>query len=569
MTIAIIKKTKWNTKYRTRLQFELIIYAKLFNLLLFQNALFGLPFIATVLIFAYKRGFYKFSQVNWLKITPAHGTVQDKMFNNVSDSPEKHTLHQPTTGIYPHSTTISSNESEALSTRLTTIPTMTTKRMKIIDHLPMRLVYIKTRKTGSSTMTNILYRFALRHNLSVMTFLHNYPKVGNQFPMHELNFMVDQPKPSFNLIMEHLYYDEDYFSNLMPGKKIFISTLRNPFEQLMSDVHYQKGKTKKRKLKSLIRKYKRFNMLNSYTLTEKMHPVAEEDILANILNSPEKLNRYGQRYLKMPQFFSGNKLNDTEVVSMENNKRNIHEYLQEMSSKFELVLITEYYDASLVLLKRKLSWELQDIIYSPLKRGRYTKKHGDNLDNLQLKHQQLKPTEYALYQHFNQTFWGFLSRQPTDFWEEVEHYKNVKDQVLRFCGKSYKILQKDAARVETLIKQSDSLLIKNTRWNKPFRLDFLDCVLMKTHKDTFVNINTIKNFPRLCQKLTFPSRTSPQKRTRVGVRKFITLRNYPLFNSRHCSPVSTRYHLPLDVFTMQDAYDWDDYFRKSKKHHKQ
>ena len=467
-------------------------------------------------------------------------TVESKLRDDLSHANyrvfiEKPKLHPIKTNADMHFTTIPGNNK-----RETAVPriNISEKKTTVLTN-SIRLVYIKTRKTGSSTMTNILYRFALSHNLTVMTFLHrtSHPTTRKQFPIHQLNFLQDQPKPSFNLIMEHLYYDDNLFE-LMPGKKIFISTLRNPFDQLMSDVHYQR-RMKKPKNETQSRK--------------------QEDILQRILMLPEKLKRFGQRYLKIPKVFTVNQPNDSHEISQEYNQTVMRGFLQELSSKFQLVLITEYYDASLVLLKRKLSWELQDIIYSPLKRGKYVKS-----PNLLTRHQQLKPEEYALYDHFNQTFWNFLSEQSPDFWKEVEHYKQIKDKSLRFCDKYYGVLEKDATGVKTIIEENATLQIQKSPWNEPFKVDPLDCILMKTHKNTFLNLNTIRNFPNLCEA---GFRLNPYFKRIDNVKKFTLLGNRPIFDQRFCSPLSTRYHIPVDVFSAKTAFDWDDYF-KAKIHNR-
>ena len=530
------------------------------------------PFLATALILGYNRGSNNTYQVKLLETIPVRKTMHDLLdsdftaepklqydllkYSNYSDSIEKQKLQTINTNAEIHLTTISDNNEPETAVRRIKISNIKTTVLKnSIESL--RLVYIKTRKTGSSTMTNILYRLALRHNLTVMTFLHrtSHPTAGKQFPVHQLNFLLGQPQPSFNLIMEHLYYDEGLFDELMPGNKIFISTLRYPFDQLMSDVHYQQRRMKNPK--PALSQYERLQ-LNSYTSSKRLSNLEQEDVLQRILMSPEKLKRYGQRYLKIPKVFTANQPNDSQMVSETYNHTAIKGYLQELSSKFQLVLITEYYDASLVLLKRKLSWELRDIIYSPLKRGRYVKS-----PNLQTRHQQLKPEEYALYDHFNQTFWTFLSEQSPDFWKEVEHYKKIKDKSLRFCDKYYSILEKDATEVKTIIKQNATLQIQKSPWNEPFTVDTLDCILMKTHKNTFLNLNTIRNFPSLCEKAGF--RLNPKSIN--NVRKFSVLGNRPIFDQRFCLPVSTRYQLPVDVFSVTTAYDWDDYF-KAKIHHR-
>ena len=400
----------------------------------------------------------------------------------------------------------------------------------------LRLIYIKTRKTGSSTMTNILYRFALRHNLTVMTF-------SNMYPIHKLKFLKNYPKPEFKLIMEHLYYDERFFDELMPGRKIFISSLRHPFSQLNSDIHYQKNRRSKLPKAKI-----------------KLSALRDKDILKRILMSPKKLKQYGQRYLKMPDPYSHNDTDENQGPDQENHFR---KHLQNLSTKFLLILITEYYDASLVLLKRRMSWELQDIIYSPLKMGQYEKKDDDHSNEFLSRHQQLRPKEYALFEHFNQTLWADISGESQDFWGEVWHYKNINDKILKFCDTYYKILEIDTSKVETIIHQNRSLRIEKSPWNNVFEIDSLDCVLMKTQKDVFRIMNTIKNFPQLCDNQLLQRNTFARKW--FGTRTFFVKRSYPMFDRRYCSSLSTRYKIPIEVMAAKESYDWDDFFKKPNK----
>ena len=56
---------------------------------------------------------------------------------------------------------------------------------------------------------------------------------------------------------------------------------------------------------------------------------------------------------------------------------------------FEMVLIREYFDESLVLMRRKLCWQFQDILYFPLKVGEYNLSREQYSDELMEKHKQL------------------------------------------------------------------------------------------------------------------------------------------------------------------------------------
>ena len=365
-------------------------------------------------------------------------------------------------------------------------------------------------------MTNILYRLAFRYNLKVMTFYHETPQA-----IHKMKLLRKKPRPRFDLIMEHLKFDETFFDEVMKGKKHYISTLRNPFDQLASQVHF----------------------LDTRGFSHSASKVNTSDQLEQILRSSENLNRYGQTYIKIPE----------KYTSSEND---LNEYLESLSEKFLLILMTEYYDASLVLLKRKLSWTLNDIVYSPLKRGKYSI-DTDTKEIYTLKHRKLRPVEYALFEYFNNTFWSSLLQESSDFWSEVKHYQHINSNISSFCAKYYEVVKGDIKNVRSVIKDKSKMTIEKSEWNDGFVVDAVDCILMKIHKTVFLITNTIKNFPILCKWRKHSSR-------RNDIRVISINKNYATFNSKYCSSATTKYGIPIDVLSTKGAYDWDDFFEKQK-----
>lgn len=385
------------------------------------------------------------------------------------------------------------------------------------DNKPFKLIYIKTLKTGSSTITNILYRFALRHNLNVMTFYQESPR-----PIHKMGFLRKEPQPTFHMIMEHLLFNETFFDKVMPGHKHYISSLRYPLHQLISHIHYK-------------------NEMVFAHQSKRKRSAARFDV-STIMSSSKEIDKLGQRYIKIPKEHLGS-------------SDDMMKYLQELNSKFLLMLITEYYDASLIMLKRKLSIELKDLIYSPLKRGIYA---TENSAKLLSQHKKMKPEEYALFLYFNNTLWNSISKESSDFWSEVEHFESVNHRVSRFCEQYHKRLQTNTSNIYSIINDPNGIRIKSTSWNEEFVIDPLDCIMMKVHKTVFLLLNTIKNFPVLCSKKSKVSRDIDIRRILLDDSKRFK------FNSKYCSEQFTRYNIPLEVFTMKGAYDWDDYFRKQK-----
>ncbi len=66
-------------------------------------------------------------------------------------------------------------------------------------------------------------------------------------------------------------------------------------------------------------------------------------------------------------------------------------------------------------------------------------------------HRDLKPDEYALYNYFNKTLWSKIDNQPADFWQEVDHFKQLKKNVTKFCEDFYKLLRNNPKQFLTLI----------------------------------------------------------------------------------------------------------------------
>lgn len=49
-----------------------------------------------------------------------------------------------------------------------------------------------------------------------------------------------------------------------------------------------------------------------------------------------------------------------------NDPATIRKHINDLAEKIDLVLIMEYFDESLVLLKRELCWDLDDVVYFKL-----------------------------------------------------------------------------------------------------------------------------------------------------------------------------------------------------------
>ncbi|GAA6217090.1 galactosylceramide sulfotransferase-like [Lates japonicus] len=80
-------------------------------------------------------------------------------------------------------------------------------------------------------------------------------------------------------------------------------------------------------------------------------------------------------------------------------------HIHNLSKHFDLVLIAEYFEESLILLKDKLCWTMEDIIYFKLN-ARKSSSVSQLTPELRAKALEWNGADWRLYQHFNATFWA-------------------------------------------------------------------------------------------------------------------------------------------------------------------
>ena len=114
-----------------------------------------------------------------------------------------------------------------------------------------------------------------------------------------------------------------------------------------------------------------------------------------------------------------------------NDTRYIDHFVDVVDQQFDLVLISDYFDESLILLKRLLRWSTQDVIYfKKLSSGKSKKPDVD--EELRELHRKHSMADRALYDHFIDIFQHRLSQQ-RGLAEEVSEFRDVLKRVWQFC----------------------------------------------------------------------------------------------------------------------------------------
>ena len=184
-------------------------------------------------------------------------------------------------------------------------------------------------------------------------------------------------------------------------------------------------------------------------------------------------------------------------------RENFQLRLHQVDKEFDLVTITEQFDLSLLLLRRKLCWDISDMLYIPLKKADYELNMNadlvniSKLDSWNQRYEKLNPNAYLLYNHFNQTFWDLTTKTSPDLQEELLFFKQLKQKTSEYCSKYIGQIVKNASMFLQTSKSAFVLHIPASKWGKSRILDPIHCAMMKLHKYTFNYISVSKFKPRV------------------------------------------------------------------------
>ncbi|XP_062454317.1 protein KRI1 homolog [Rhea pennata] len=205
------------------------------------------------------------------------------------------------------------------------------------------VAFVKTHKTGSSTLQNILFRAAERRNLTLA-----FPRYTFQFayPQPFSPAFAEPPPPGaagYDLLLSHLRLEPAALRRLMPPGTVFLTILRDPVRTYRSVFHYYCGsvpafqplRNRSRPLAAFLRRPRRY-----YDPREPGNGLARNpmafDLGLEAGGDPSGSGGAWQRELE--------RLNRT----------------------FGLVLIAERFEESLLLARELLGLRLEELAFVPL-----------------------------------------------------------------------------------------------------------------------------------------------------------------------------------------------------------
>ncbi|KAJ1089324.1 hypothetical protein NDU88_002475 [Pleurodeles waltl] len=254
---------------------------------------------------------------------------------------------------------------------------------------------------------NIMYRFTEKHNLSIalpvdhLGIFHYPQKFQAKFVE---GFLTKKSGEHYNIMCNHLKFNLHEVQKVMQNNTVYVSILRNPISLLESSYSY-------------------FRFLPSFNKSK---------TLSEFLASPGSFYNPTESYHMLVKntmwydFGYDSNAEDTDPY--------VQSVLKEIEQRFQLVLIAEYFDESMVLLKNMLCWEIEDVVNFKL-----NSRSKDSIQHLTEKSKDRAKEwcslDWKLYQHFNRTFWKRIHETigPEKMQEELKQLHSKQDELKDVC----------------------------------------------------------------------------------------------------------------------------------------
>ncbi|XP_035691828.1 galactose-3-O-sulfotransferase 3-like [Branchiostoma floridae] len=307
------------------------------------------------------------------------------------------------------------------------------------------LVFVKVHKAGGTTVYRLLMTFGLRHHLNFVipqqTRKNRGHNLGWPRPLKQGQYLPRIPGEPFHILTNHVVYNREALHDVMPNHTVYMAILREPFSHLKS-------------------------VMNFYDLPS-LYKLPKKNTMKSFLSRPKFYEKRWRRHRKDQPFSYTNLMSFDMGIdpSSRLDTEYVRGHIKHLDAEFFLVLILEYLDESLVLLKRYMCWDISDIFYTTMNLMSYDQKIADASEKMRDQHRAWSVADYMLYEHFNRTLWRKIRQEGEDFWRELNTFRDMKTRVQEFCETSGR-------------SKSARTTFEGSPWSKPFVVDFAFCRLL-------------------------------------------------------------------------------------------
>ncbi|XP_015346997.1 galactose-3-O-sulfotransferase 4 isoform X2 [Marmota marmota marmota] len=313
-----------------------------------------------------------------------------------------------------------------------------------------RLVFLKTHKSGSSSVLSLLHRYGDRHGLRFALptrYQFGYPRLFRASQVKGYHPQGGGTQPPFHILCHHMRFNLKEVLQVMPSDSFFFSIVRDPAALARSAFSYYKSTSSA---------FRKAPSLAAFLANPRAfyRPGGRGDYYARNLLwfdfglpfPPEKRIKRGNP--KDPDSHQGHVLpsgtgpraqildpnallqpvstvadGHSQAVSPTSFNLGSSSFIQWglawLDSVFDLVMVAEYFDESLVLLADALCWGLDDVVgfMHNAQAGGEQGLRAAGTGGLTAEDQQLTARarawnnlDWALYVHFNRSLWARIEQ---------------------------------------------------------------------------------------------------------------------------------------------------------------
>ncbi|KAK6189050.1 hypothetical protein SNE40_005098 [Patella caerulea] len=305
------------------------------------------------------------------------------------------------------------------------------------------IAFLKVHKCGSSTASNLLRRYSIKNHLNtVLT-----KKISDFWILNGASEVIPLPKGEyFNILDLDTFYNKALYQKVVPHAKFYLAIMREPVSRYISfefDGSFHGGIF--RRNTSQVYMFEDPNAGDKRSLLQQMS------------------NEFG---------LSINSRFDDKLIKS---------HLETIDKEFNFVIIREYYDESLILLRRLLCWRMQDVLYIPVNNN-LTKKPSPITPSGRAKLEKLLKADVIFYNHFKNKLLKSIHDLGVGFLHEVSHFRRVLKQVRDYCVYGRNMWS--------------NVDIEASSWNNKFSVSKEECELMQMVEVPMVKMMTEKAMAR-------------------------------------------------------------------------
>ncbi|XP_033739096.1 galactose-3-O-sulfotransferase 3-like [Pecten maximus] len=318
------------------------------------------------------------------------------------------------------------------------------------------IAFVKVHKAASTTVQNIFLRFAMQRDLLVV--MPYVPKFfyPNIISIHSTvtsrNILPAPRNRSYDILCCHVIYNRTAFELIMPRDTVYIGIVRDPFEHFKSVLNYFRPK--------------------------QVFEIDDPFPVSRFLENPKFYNN------GTSLSFLDNRMaveyNFPSHVFQTRNKTEIQQYILKLDTEFELVIVVELFDESIILMRRLLNWKIKDVLY--MKQNVKRKGRGEFFFNPgdAYRHKVWDEIDYALYDHFYKKIQAQLREQGPDIYEEVLYFRRLRRDMEFFCQQNP--------------ESDDTFEVVISRWSNAFIVTGKDCHYMTIPEISYIKELRLKQY---------------------------------------------------------------------------